>query len=299
MSDWLKRISHAISGPQKDEAKLVDLEDSLNENVALLNTKEIKKTNTFFTQVRLQRADPSFASRTAQVPPLSPQNSEANKNSYTQREGIPSEQSTSHEANMREIDEKLAALQRLRSLPRGSQVESRIAAITDLLGEAEIFNTLKLLRWPQGVICPRCKSSNVVRRDPPPDAADQRHFYICLNCKGDGNPSDFDDFTGLPLNSLFALRQCILCWYLIGFCSINQIAKVLGLSISEVIKLAAIGSEFAEGPSRDQELQLSHEKESKERHSREKKRTAEIEGLEDITRSESKSPLKPSYKSKK
>ncbi len=296
MTNWLKRISDVISPSEKDEAKSVDLEDSLNENVALFNTKELKKTNTFFTHVRLQRSDPSFANRHEIAPPPY----QEPKSSYTQLDAPSKPIAGSNEANMRDLDEKLSALQRLRDLPRGTQVESRIAAITDLLGEGEIFKTLKILRWPQGVICPRCKSSNVVRRDPPFDALDQRHFYICLNCKGEGNPSDFDDFTGLPVDSLSALRQCILCWYLIGFCTLSQIAKVLGLSMSEVMKLAAIGTELTELPENEAEKTLAlQEHAGKAKNAKEKKRTTEIEKQEEETRSESKAIYKPGPKSKK
>lgn len=196
--------------------------------------------------------------------------------------------------------DNLDALKRLRSLPRGTQVDSRIAAVKALLGENEIFKTLKMLRWPHGVMCPRCHSSNVVRRDPPPDAIDQRHHYECLNCKGEGTPSDFDDFTGLPIGSLHGLSQWILCWYLIGFCSVAQISKVLGISINDVLQMAAMGSEMAElrhddDPSAKME-KLQKEKEKKA--SREKSALTQ-EYNEELTRSASKSPLKPGYKSKK
>lgn len=187
--------------------------------------------------------------------------------------------------------DNLEALNRLRALPRGTQVDSRIAAIQALLGEREIFKTLKSLRWPQDVLCPRCHSANVIRRDPPADAIDQRHHYECLNCKGDGSLSDFDDFTGLPIGSLHSLRQVILCWYLLGFCSLAQIAKVLGLSVHEIMQMAKIGSELVERASSHYNAQKnksdhSHTKES-------------IEYDEELTRSASKSPFKPGYKSKK
>lgn len=196
-------------------------------------------------------------------------------------------------------EEKLQALKRLRELPRGSQIDSRIAAIRELLGDTEIFQTLKVLRWPHGVICPHCHSSRVVRHDSPPDAPDKRHYYECLNCKGEGNPSDFDDFTGLPIGSLIDLRQCILCWYLIGFCSIHHIAKVLGLSIHTVLKLANLGTELTQLP--EAELGLGEEglEFRKSKQADVEKRAKRITEQEDYTRSESKAPLKPGYKSKK
>lgn len=188
--------------------------------------------------------------------------------------------------------DELDALDRLRALPRGTQVESRIAAIQALLGEKEIFKTLKKLRWPQGVICPRCRSTNVVRRDPPISAVDQRHYYECLSCKGDGSLSEFDDFTGLPLGSLHSLRQCILCWYLIGFCSVAQIAKALGLSLHEIMQMISIGSELQELPDPTMAPAV------KVNSSRERA-NATTQYDEELTRSASKSPFKPGYKSKK
>lgn len=192
-------------------------------------------------------------------------------------------------------DNDLDALKRLRSLPRGTQVDSRIAAIQSMLGENEIFKTLKMLRWPEGIVCPRCRSSNVTRREPPDDAADKRHYYECLNCKGRGNMSIFDDLTGLPIGSLAGLRQCILCWYLIGFCSMSQIAKVLGLSMAEVAQLAHNGSNLAELP--DPSLTLSTEAENKSKKS-EKESEAEEADQEESLRSASRSWMKPGYKSK-
>jgi hypothetical protein len=105
-----------------------------------------------------------------------------------------------------EIDEdqgNLAALQKLRSLPRGSQVESRVAAIQHLLTDHEIFKTIQSLRWPRGVICPRCQSHNVVVRTAPASALDKRKHYECLDCRSQGNPSEFDDLTGLPMGDRF------------------------------------------------------------------------------------------------
>lgn len=195
-------------------------------------------------------------------------------------------------------DGNLDALKRLRALPRGTQVDSRIAAIQSLLGEKEIFRTLNMLRWPEGIVCPRCRSSNVIRRNPPIDAADQRHYYECLNCKGRGNISIFDDLTGLPVGTLASLRQSILCWYLIGFCSVMQIAKILGLSMSEVAQLAQIGSDLTDVPA--QRVSLSayaeHHALKKSKESTAQKTLAEDKELSNI--SLSRSPLRPGYKSK-
>lgn len=200
-----------------------------------------------------------------------------------------------------DMDENLKALKHLRDLPRGTHVDSRIAGIQNLLGDEQVFKTLKMLRWPQGTLCPRCHSSNVIRQEPPPAAEDQRHHYVCLHCKGEGDPSDFDDFTGLPIESIQALRQWILCWYLIGFCSIHQIAKVLGLSIETVIRMASLGSDISDYPKKHQAENQSKdllEKQAKKAKEHAEHKRSEVDTQEDYTRSFSKSPTKPGPKSK-
>lgn len=205
---------------------------------------------------------------------------------------------------MDEQDDNIKALHKLRSLPRGSetQVESRIAAIKNLLGEKEIFKTLQIIRWPKGIVCPRCHSSQVVRRDPPSDAPDKRHYYVCLTCKGEGGVSDFDDFTGLPVGTLQGLRQWMLCWYLIGFCSMSQIARVLGISVHDVTQIASLGSqitEIANDPDAKKKVEAKEKQEKDRRKSFLDKHQQVIEMQEDYTRSASKQPFKPGYKSKK
>lgn len=202
-------------------------------------------------------------------------------------------------------DDNIKALKKLRSMPRGSETnsESRIAAIKNLLGEKEIFKTLQVLRWPKGVVCPRCHSSKVVRRDPPPNAADKRHYYECLSCKGEGSPSDFDDFTGLPVGTLQGLRQWMLCWYLIGFCSMSQIARVLGLSVYEVTQIASFGSNITqiskESKLQKEKMQMKENLSEGKQEIFYKQQDANVRSQEDYTRSASKQPFKPGYKSKK
>lgn len=281
MSDWLKRITSIIS-QQPEGLTTLKKERAFTPLQARSETQSLS-----LFQPTPPRVDPTFSKRIA------------TKVQPPQAATLPLQDEENMAKTPTESEDNLKALKRLRDLPRGTHVDSRVAAIKDLLGEVEVFKTLKMLRWPQGVICPRCRSSNVVRRDPPPEAIDQRHFYVCLNCKGDGNPSDFDDFTGLPIGSIHALRQWILCWYLIGFCSVNQIAKVLGLSIHEVVQIASIGNDIPTLPDAD-EKQRKELLSQKERKVQEKKSArANVELNEEYTRSESRSPFKPGYKSKK
>lgn len=264
MSDWLNKITSLISSS--------DISNEVTKTPTLLNSRNKTKST---ESLSIHAASPT--------PPKPPKTSSAEKE-------------TMMATNKDDDDENIKALKRLRELPRGTQVESRIAAIQNLLGEVEIFKTLKMLRWPQGVICPRCQSTNVIRKDPPNDSPDKRHYYVCINCKEDGESGVFDDFTGLAIESIHALRQWILCWYLIGFCSVNQIAKVLGISIQQVIQIASQGSELAELPSSD--LVQAHGLSEKARDANRRRRDT-IEDQEERTRSASKSPFKPGYKSKK
>jgi len=196
-------------------------------------------------------------------------------------------------------DENMKALKHLRELPRGTQVDSRIAGIQNLLREHEIFKTLQMLRWPQGVVCPRCHASNIVRRDPPPNATDQRYYYVCLNCKGEGDPSEFDDFTGLPIGSLHGLRRWVLCWYLLGFCSVHQIAKVLGVSVQEVFQMATIGSELTSLPDPEVDKKIKKAAKEKEEKTQSQKRKLSEEEKEQSDNSAGRSPFNPKYKSRK
>jgi len=195
------------------------------------------------------------------------------------------------------IDSNVSALKRLRAQPRGTNVEARIAAIKNILGEREVFNTLQQLRWPKGVICPRCHSTNVVRRDPPPNATDGRYYYECLECKGAGDPTGFDDLTGLPINQAFhALQQWILCWYLIGFCSVTQVAQALGLSVAEVMQMAQLGTQLTELPLEKDSSSLTQTARSKAREAL-KEKHQQVEEDELRTRSVTRGKYKPGPKS--
>lgn len=295
MPDWFERIATIISEDENETA----VKESVARRPNLLTAtrisvpplkETIKRTNASLPGSQIPKpSDPQASSIPATTLPSSPASSMPD---------FKDEKTTMK--NKTATEDNLKALKRLRELPRGTQVESRIAAIKNLLGEHEIFKTLQMLRWPQGVICPRCHSTNVVRRDPPADAPDQRHYYVCLNCKGEGSPSGFDDFTGLPIKSLYALRQWIMCWYLIGFCSVTQIARVLGISINEVIQIATLGAQLTELPEAGEELRADEthlfKTSAKRTHQRKKE---EVEKQEQDNRSQSKSWAKPGYKSKK
>ena len=97
--------------------------------------------------------------------------------------------------------------------------------IQDLLDDARCFQTVRDLRWPDGVACPCCGSASVVKngRD---ETQPDRQRYECRGCR-----KRFDDLTG----TVFAghhqpLRAWILCLYFMGLnLSNEQIARELGV----------------------------------------------------------------------
>jgi transposase-like protein len=98
--------------------------------------------------------------------------------------------------------------------------------IQDLIDDAQCYETVRTMRWPDGVTCLHCASDSVIKngRD---DTQPHRQRYECHACR-----RRFDDLTG----TLFAdhrqpLRTWIPCFYLMGLNrSTLQIAKELALN---------------------------------------------------------------------
>ena len=101
--------------------------------------------------------------------------------------------------------------------------------LQSLIDGAKCYETVRTLRWPEGVHCPHCASSQVTKqgRDTTQPARQQ---YRCTACE-----RSLDDLTG----TVFAghhqpLRVWILCWYFMGLnLSNRQIAQELGLSAGD------------------------------------------------------------------
>jgi transposase-like protein len=93
--------------------------------------------------------------------------------------------------------------------------------IQSLIDDAKCFETVRGLRWPDGVPCPLCDSAAVTKqgRD---ETQPERQRYLCTS-----RDRRFDDLTG----TIFAghhqpLRIWILCLYFIGLnLSNHQIAQ--------------------------------------------------------------------------
>lgn len=97
--------------------------------------------------------------------------------------------------------------------------------IQDLFDDAKCYQTIRQMRWPDGVTCPRCSSASVIKngRD---DTEPHRQRYECKGCR-----QRFDDLT----DTIFAghhqpLRTWIACLYLMGLnLSGLQIAQELDI----------------------------------------------------------------------
>jgi transposase-like protein len=98
--------------------------------------------------------------------------------------------------------------------------------IQDLFDDAKCYQTIREMRWPDGVTCPRCSSDSVIKngRD---DTEPHRQRYECGGCR-----QRFDDLT----DTIFAghhrpLRTWIACLDLMGLnLSGLQIAQELDIN---------------------------------------------------------------------
>jgi transposase-like protein len=99
-----------------------------------------------------------------------------------------------------------------------------------LIDDAKCFESVRQLRWAEGVSCTECQSKQVKKRGFDETQA-QRQRYQCKDCQ-----KNFDDLSG----TIFAghhqpLRKWILCLYLMGLnLSNHQITKELDLNKDDV-----------------------------------------------------------------
>jgi transposase-like protein len=101
-----------------------------------------------------------------------------------------------------------------------------IVNIQNLIDDVKCFETVRQMRWPDGLRCPHCHSPQVTKqgRD---EAQPARQKYECNACR-----KRFDDLTG----TIFAghhqpLRVWILCLYFMGLnLSNEQIAHELDVN---------------------------------------------------------------------
>ena len=107
--------------------------------------------------------------------------------------------------------------------------------ILALIDDAKCFQTVRALRWPDGVRCPGCDSPEVAK-DGHDDTQPERQRYRCNGCH-----KRFDDLTG----TVFAghhqpLRVWVLCLYFMGLnLSNEQIAQELGIDPDDAQVMAS------------------------------------------------------------
>ena len=98
--------------------------------------------------------------------------------------------------------------------------------IKHLIDEVPCYQTVRELRWPDGVVCPSWESKDVIKRGFD-DTEPARQRYECHDCN-----KRFDDLT----DTIFAghhqpLKVWVLCLYFMGLnLSNEQIAHELSLN---------------------------------------------------------------------
>lgn len=105
-----------------------------------------------------------------------------------------------------------------------------VLKIQELIDDAKCYETLRTLRWPDGVHCPHCGFHWVTKRGfHTKQPARQR--YCCQGCE-----QQFDDLTGTPLAGHHQpVKVWMLCLYFMGLnLSNQQIAQELALNPTDV-----------------------------------------------------------------
>jgi len=107
--------------------------------------------------------------------------------------------------------------------------------IQTLIDDAKCYETVRRLRWPDGIRCPHRDSPEVTKQGKD-DTQPERQRYECTACR-----KRFDDLTG----TIFAghhrpLRVWILCLYFMGLnLSNEQIAQELDLNPDDAQKMTS------------------------------------------------------------
>jgi transposase-like protein len=102
--------------------------------------------------------------------------------------------------------------------------------IQTLIGEAKCYEVVRQLRWPNGVRCPTCDSTEIVKRGKHTHQA-HRQCYACHACR-----QQFDDLTDTIFEGHHQpLHTWVLCLYFMGLnLSNEQIVVELGVNADTV-----------------------------------------------------------------
>ena len=105
--------------------------------------------------------------------------------------------------------------------------------IQNLIDDAKCYETVRDLRWPEGVRCAHCDSAQVTKQGRDTTQPDRQKYY----CKRCGRY--FDDLTGTVLAGHHQpLHTWILCLYFMGLnLSNQQIARELELNKDDVQRM--------------------------------------------------------------
>jgi transposase-like protein len=105
--------------------------------------------------------------------------------------------------------------------------------ITNLIDDVQCYQTVRELRWPDGITCPCCASQHIIKRGFD-DTESARQRYECHDCD-----KRFDDLT----DTIFAghhqpLKVWVLCLYFMGLnLSNEQIAHELSINESDAYQM--------------------------------------------------------------
>ena len=107
--------------------------------------------------------------------------------------------------------------------------------IKNLIDEVQCYQTDREMRWPDGVVCPSCQSTQVIKRGFD-DTEPARQRYACTDCH-----ARFDDLTDTILAGHHQpLKVWILCLYFRGLNLSNEhIANELDINRSDVHPMTA------------------------------------------------------------
>jgi transposase-like protein len=102
--------------------------------------------------------------------------------------------------------------------------------IKNLIDEVQCYQTVRALRWPNGIECPSCQFKQVLKRGFD-DTELARQRYECHDCH-----KRFDDLTDTIFAGLHQpLKVWVLCLYFMGLNISNaQIAQELAVNDSDV-----------------------------------------------------------------
>lgn len=105
-------------------------------------------------------------------------------------------------------------------------METSMITIKSLVSEAHCYDTIRQLRWSEGVTCPHCDSGDTIRRGFDDGQRLCQRYQCKVCCKR------FDDLTGTVLSGHHQpLSIWVLCLYFMGLnLSNQQIAQELDLN---------------------------------------------------------------------